>query len=116
MVLLRTWYTCALAHIAPVLEAAIAYYNSLGVKVARVMTDNGSCYKAFAFARACKRLKLKHIRTRPYTPKTNGKAERFTRPRCGNGLMPSPTTPQTNAPNSSSRGPTLTIGIARTAA
>jgi transposase InsO family protein len=38
------------------------------------MTDNGSCYKAFAFDRACKRLKLKHIRTRPYTPKTNGKA------------------------------------------
>jgi transposase InsO family protein len=59
------------------LKAAVAYYKSLGVKVARVMTDNGSCYKAFAFARACKRLKLKHIRTRPYTPKTNGKAERF---------------------------------------
>ena len=64
------------------LRAAIAYYNSLGVTVARVMTDNGSCYKAFAFDRACKRLKL----------------------------------PQTNAPNSSSRGPTPTIGIARTAA
>jgi transposase InsO family protein len=59
------------------LKAAIAYYKSLGVKVARVMTDNGSCYKAYAFARACKRLKLKHIRTKPYTPKTNGKAERF---------------------------------------
>jgi transposase InsO family protein len=59
------------------LRAAIAYYNSLGVTVARVMTDNGSCYKAFAFNRACKSLKLKHIRTRPYTPKTNGKAERF---------------------------------------
>jgi transposase InsO family protein len=59
------------------LKAAVAYYNSLGVTVARVMTDNGSCYKALAFARACKRLKLKHIRTRPYTPKTNGKAERF---------------------------------------
>src|SRR5687767_9636444 len=59
------------------LKAAIAYYKSLGVKVVRVMTDNGSCYKAFAFARACKSLKLKHIRTRPYTPKTNGKAERF---------------------------------------
>ena len=41
------------------------------------MTDNGSCYKSFAFGRACKRLKLKHIRTKPYTPKTNGKAERF---------------------------------------
>ena len=59
------------------LEAALAYYRSLGVTVARVMTDNGSCYKAFAFRDACKALKLKHIRTRPYTPKTNGKAERF---------------------------------------
>jgi transposase InsO family protein len=59
------------------LTAAVAYYESLGVKVARVMTDNGSCYKAHAFARACQRLKLKHIRTKPYTPKTNGKAERF---------------------------------------
>jgi transposase InsO family protein len=59
------------------LKAAIAYYASLGIKVQRVMTDNGSCYKSFAFARACKRLGLRHIRTRPYTPKTNGKAERF---------------------------------------
>jgi transposase InsO family protein len=59
------------------LKAAVAYYRSLGVTVARVMTDNGSCYKAHAFAQACKRLKLKHIRTKPYTPKTNGKAERF---------------------------------------
>jgi transposase InsO family protein len=42
-----------------------------------VMTDNGSCYKSFAFRRSCTRLGLKHIRTRPYTPKTNGKAERF---------------------------------------
>ena len=57
------------------LERAVAYYASLGVTVTRVMTDNGSCYKAFA--RACQRLGLKHIRTRPYTPKTNGKAERF---------------------------------------
>jgi transposase InsO family protein len=59
------------------LKAALAYYDSLGVKVERVMTDNGSCYKSFAFRRLCKRLGLKHIRTRPYTPKTNGKAERF---------------------------------------
>jgi len=64
---------CAVAF----LKAAIAYYTSLGVKVERVMTDNGSCYKSFAFRRACKRLGLKHIRTKPYTPKTNGKAERF---------------------------------------
>jgi transposase InsO family protein len=59
------------------LKAAVAYYQSLGVKVERVMTDNGACYKSFAFRDACKRLGLKHIRTRPYTPKTNGKAERF---------------------------------------
>lgn len=59
------------------LKAAIAYYKSLGVTVARVMTDNGACYKSHAFAKACKRLRLKHIRTKPYTPKTNGKAERF---------------------------------------
>ena len=59
------------------LKACIAYYKRLGVTVTRVMTDNGSCYKSRAFAKACKALKLRHIRTRPYTPKTNGKAERF---------------------------------------
>jgi transposase InsO family protein len=64
---------CAIAF----LKAAVAYYASLGITVERVMTDNGSCYKAFAFRRACKRLGLRHIRTRPYTPRTNGKAERF---------------------------------------
>jgi len=59
------------------LKAAVAYYKSLGITVDRVMTDNGSCYKSFAFARACKRLRIRHIRTKPYTPQTNGKAERF---------------------------------------
>ncbi|MDJ0608274.1 MAG: IS481 family transposase [Kiloniellales bacterium] len=59
------------------LKAAVAYYTSLGVTVQRVMTDNGSCYLSKDFAKACKQLKVKHIRTRPYTPKTNGKAERF---------------------------------------
>jgi transposase InsO family protein len=59
------------------LSAAVAYYKSLGVTVTRVMTDNGSCYKAFDFRDACIGLGLKHVRTKPYTPKTNGKAERF---------------------------------------
>lgn len=59
------------------LRAAVAYYNSLGVAVARVMTDNGSCYRSKAFRKACSDLGLRHIRTKPYTPKTNGKAERF---------------------------------------
>jgi transposase InsO family protein len=64
---------CAVAF----LKAALAYYAGLGIKVERVMTDNGSCYKSFAFRKVCKRLRLRHIRTKPYTPKTNGKAERF---------------------------------------
>jgi transposase InsO family protein len=59
------------------LKAALAYYASLGVKVERVMTDNGACYRSFAFKRTCKHLGLRHIRTKPYTPRTNGKAERF---------------------------------------
>jgi transposase InsO family protein len=59
------------------LKAAVAYYACLGISVARVMTDNGSCYRSKAFARTCRELGLKHIRTKPYTPKTNGKAERF---------------------------------------
>lgn len=59
------------------LKAAVAYYKSLGVTVVRVMSDNGSCYKAHDFRKACEQLGLKHVRTKPYTPKTNGKAERF---------------------------------------
>ena len=59
------------------LEAALAYYRRLGVTVARVMTDNGGCYRSFAFRHACQRHGLRHIRTKPYTPQTNGKAERF---------------------------------------
>ena len=59
------------------LKAAVAYYNALGVTDTRVMSNNGSCYKAREFAKACKTLGLKHIRTKPFTPKTNGKAERF---------------------------------------
>jgi len=59
------------------LKAAIAWYASLGITVERVMTDNGSCYRSKAFNKACTALGLRHIFTKPYTPKTNGKAERF---------------------------------------
>jgi len=59
------------------LKEAVAYYKTLGVTVTRVMTDNGGCYLGFAFRDACRELGLKHVRTRPYTPRTNGKAERF---------------------------------------
>jgi transposase InsO family protein len=59
------------------LEAAVAYYRNLNIRIERVMTDNGSCYRSKTFQAACKRLGLRQIFTRPYTPKTNGKAERF---------------------------------------
>lgn len=63
----------AVAH----LHSAVAWSASMGITVARVMTDNGSCYKSHAFKAACAELGIRHIRTKPYTPQTNGKAERF---------------------------------------
>jgi transposase InsO family protein len=59
------------------LRQAVAYFSRLGITVRRVMTDNGPCFYANRFARTCRKLQLKHIRTRIYTPRTNGKAERF---------------------------------------
>ncbi len=59
------------------LTQAVAWYGQLGIGIRKLLTDNGPCYKANNFARACDKLGLKHRRTRPYTPRTNGKAERF---------------------------------------
>ena len=61
---------------AQFLREAVSYYAGLGVRVDRVMTDNGTGYKKI-FKAACDELGIRHIRTRPYSPKTNGKAERF---------------------------------------
>lgn len=57
----------------------LAFYRSQGITVERVMTDNGSAYVSSAFALTCRGLGLKHCRTQPYRPRTNGKAERFIR-------------------------------------
>lgn len=59
------------------LEQVVEHYRACGIRVERVMTDNGSAYRSRAFADACRRLQLRHLYTRPYTPQTNGKAERF---------------------------------------
>jgi transposase InsO family protein len=59
------------------LDAARAYYARLGIHFRAVLTDNGVSYRSHAFADRCRQLGLKHRRTRPYTPQTNGKAERF---------------------------------------
>jgi transposase InsO family protein len=59
------------------LERAVAWYRRQGVPAQRVMTDNGPAYRSSAHASACRRLGLRHLRTQPYRPRTNGKAERF---------------------------------------
>lgn len=56
---------------------ATRWFKTRGIRVERVMTDNGSCYISGVFAKACRRIGARHIRTRPYSPQTNGKAERF---------------------------------------
>jgi transposase InsO family protein len=61
------------------LKRALRFYAAHGVKVERLMTDNGSAYRSTVHAIACRALGVKHIRTRPYRPRTNGKAERFIR-------------------------------------
>jgi transposase InsO family protein len=65
------------------LRRAVAHFAAFGVRVERVMTDNGSAYRATIHALACKALGIKHLRTRPYRPRTNGKAERFIRTMLG---------------------------------
>jgi transposase InsO family protein len=59
------------------LHAALSYFHSLGIKTQALMSDNGGCYRARLFGSTCRALGLRHIFTRPYTPRTNGKAERF---------------------------------------
>jgi transposase InsO family protein len=59
------------------LVRALRWFKRLGIRVERVMTDNGSGYVSRLFRKACRILRVRHLRTRPYTPKTNGKAERF---------------------------------------
>jgi transposase InsO family protein len=62
---------------AAFLERALAWFATRGIRVERVMTDNGSCYRSRLFGARLRGRSIRHIRTRPYTPKTNGKAERF---------------------------------------
>jgi transposase InsO family protein len=61
------------------LRRAVVYYRRHGIQVERVLTDNGSAYISAIHALACRRLGIRHLRTRPRRPQTNGKAERFIR-------------------------------------
>jgi transposase InsO family protein len=62
---------------AAFLRRAIAWFRRLGVRIERILSDNGSGYRSRRFAAACAALRVRHLRTRPYRPCTNGKAERF---------------------------------------
>ena len=61
------------------LRRAVAFYRRHGITVERVLSDNGACYRSVIHAFACRALGLRHLRTQPYRPRTNGKAERFIR-------------------------------------
>jgi transposase InsO family protein len=76
----------AVAHVAEdekddaattLLKRTVEHYRQRGIRVQRVMTDNGSPYMSIAFKQACLQLGIRHLRTKPYTPRTNGKTERF---------------------------------------
>jgi transposase InsO family protein len=65
------------------LRRAITFFERHGMSVERLLTDNGSAYRSMLHALACRRLGVRHLRTRPYRPQTNGKAERFIRTMLG---------------------------------
>ena len=96
------------------LLAALRYYKALGVHVAQVMTDNGSAYRSRRFAKLLRRLGIRHIRTRPYTPRTNGKAERFIQTLLREWAMPSSTPTRRPVPASWRRGCITTTSTALT--
>ena len=93
------------------LEAAVAYYASLGVKVEQVMTDNGSCYLSRAFGETCRSLALDTSGPSLTRPKQTARPSASSKQACANGHTPAPTTPQTNAPLNSPDGFTAIIGI-----
>src|SRR5438309_6321130 len=61
------------------LRRAVSFYRRYGITVERLLTDNGNAYRSTVHAIACRALGVRHLRTRPYRPQTNGKAERFIR-------------------------------------
>jgi transposase InsO family protein len=88
----------------------VSCYAALGVAIREVLTDNGPCYQSRDFEQARRDLGLIHRCARPYTPRTNGKAERFIQTALGSGLMPAHIETLTSAPRSSRDGCTPTTG------
>ncbi len=96
------------------LRRAIAFFASYGMTVRELLTDNGSPYRATMHAIACRALGIRHLRTRPYRPQTNGKAERFIRTMLGGAPTARSTPPAKNAPQPLTAGSSTTTIAADT--
>ena len=90
------------------LVRSITWFSPLGIGIERVMTDNGSTYRSKPFAKALRQAQAHHIRTRPYTPRTNGKQSASSSPLCANGPMPDPNSHRSSAASLLPNGPTNT--------
>jgi transposase InsO family protein len=97
------------------LRRALAFYRSHGVVVERLMTDNGPAYRSAVHALACRGLGVKHIRTRPYRPQANGKAERFIRTMLTSGPTPLSMAARRRGPRPSPAGSSATTSEEDTA-
>ena len=95
--------------IAAFMRRALAWFRARGISIQRVLSDNGSGYRSRVFAAACRQLRLIHRRTRPYTPRTNGKAERFIRTLQHEWPTPGRSAARRSGPARSRRGCTTTI-------
>lgn len=104
---------CTRMSVAAVLVQALRYYRGLGIRFRRVMTDNGSCYRSRAFQRLCARLGLRHIRTKPYTPRTNARPSVSSRRPCVSGSTPGAMTAPSREPRTCLPGCITTTGIGR---
>jgi transposase InsO family protein len=98
------------------LERTVAHFASLGERIRRVLTDNGSAFRSKAIARGCRHLNLEHSCTRPFRPQTNGKAERVIRSPLREWAAGASKTTSPNAPPCSRAGRTATTSTARTKA
>lgn len=97
------------------LKRALAFYAAHGIAVERVMTDNGPAYASIAHAIACRTMKIRHLRTRPFRPRTNGRAERFIRTMLGGWAYGGSTETRRRGPQRYPAGWTSITGADRTA-
>jgi transposase InsO family protein len=97
------------------LSRAVSWFASLGITVERVLSDNGACYRSEVHALTLQELRIRHLFTRPYRPRTNGKAERFIQRSLTSGPMALSTAAQPSAPQHSRAGSATTTTADHTA-